>query len=423
MLSPARSPLRFFVPVAGVFVILATTFVLEAGDPQSGWTEWRGPRRDGTVVDSTAWPDALGEEQLKLEWRTDLGPSYSGPIVADGRVYVTETVGEKEEVVRAFDVATGEALWEARWQGAMSVPFFARANGSWIRATPAYDEGRLFVAGIRDVLVCLDAGTGDQLWRVDLVDEFESDLPAFGFASSPLVRGEAVYVQAGGGLVKLDKRSGEVLWRSLSDGGGMTGSAFSSPILATLHGREQLVVQTRTELVGVDPSTGAELWSREIPAFRGMNILTPTVVGDTVFTSTYGGSTWLFDVNSDGMDWSLDAAWKNKLQGYMSSPVVIDGHAYLHMRNQRLACVDLANGEIRWTTTPFGKYWSMVANGDRILALDQNGELRLIEATPEEYRLIDSRKVSDDSWAHVAVAGGRVFVRELDDLAVYHWAE
>src|SRR6185503_1261440 len=125
----------------------------------------------------------------------------------------------RREVVRALDCASGRELWHAEWEGALSVPFFAKSNGDWIRATPACDGQRLYVAGMRDVLVCLDAANGQELWRIDFVEKYKSPLPAFGFVSSPLVDDDSVYVQAGGGVVKLDKLTGEPRWRSFEDGG------------------------------------------------------------------------------------------------------------------------------------------------------------------------------------------------------------
>jgi outer membrane protein assembly factor BamB len=386
------------------------------------WPQWRGPQRDGQLP-GPAWPDSLSGEKLRQTWRVELGPSYSGPIVTADRVFVTETVDKETEVTRALERETGKQIWEARWPGAMSVPFFAASNGSWIRATPACDGNRLYVAGMRDVLACLDTATGEELWRVDFVEQLETPLPSFGFASSPLVVGDFVYVQAGGGFIKLDKLTGKVIWRTLTDGGGMFGSAFSSPFFATIGETPQLLVQTRTKLTGVDPEQGTVLWEQEIPAFRGMNILTPTVSGNRVFTSSYGGKSFLFRVERAGDAWQVKEEWVNRFQGYMSSPVLIDGHLYLHMKNQRFACIDLSSGEERWVTEPFGKYWSMVANGKKILALDQRGELLLIRANPERFELLDSRKVADDSWAHLAISDGEVFIRELNAMAAYKWNE
>ncbi len=246
--------------------------------------------------------------------------SYSGPIVVDGRVFVTETKDEKLEVVQALDRGTGESMWQKSWEGRMKVPFFAQSNGSWIRSTPAYDSGRLYVAGMRDVLVCLNAETGEQIWVVDLAQQLGAALPAFGFVCSPLVDGDFVYVQAAGAFLKLHKHSGEVVWTSLRDGGGMNGSAFSSPLLAELHGRKRLLVQTRTTLACVDPETGDVDWQEEIPAFRGMNIVTPTVYKDFVFTSSYGGKSLLIRVAQEDQGLSASEAWTNKRKAICQHP-------------------------------------------------------------------------------------------------------
>jgi outer membrane protein assembly factor BamB len=288
-------------------VLVALALALTAPDAPN-WPQWRGPTRDGRVH-GPAWPDSLAS--LTRVWRADdLGPSYSGPVVGGGRVFTTATRDKKREVVTAFDLATGNKLWESGWDGAMEVPFFAAKNGSWVRSTPALDGDRLYVAGMRDVLVCLDAATGREVWRTDFVKEFGSPLPTFGFVCSPLVDGSGVYVQAGGCLVKLDKLTGKTLWKALADAGGMMGSAFSSPVVATLSGRDMLVVQTRTDLAGVDRESGAVLWKRPVPSFRGMNILTPQPVGESgVFTSTYGGTTQLVQVAASGSAVEVRDGW------------------------------------------------------------------------------------------------------------------
>jgi outer membrane protein assembly factor BamB len=391
---------------------------LQAGDD---WPQWRGPTRDGQVT-GKAWPTSLQGEHLQRLWRVELGPSYSGPIVAADRVFVTETRDKSEEVVRALDRQTGKELWRTAWKGAMTVPFFAKSNGDWIRATPAYDGESLYVAGMRDVLVCLNAKTGEERWRVDFVQQFGTPLPAFGFASSPLVEGDAVYVQAGAATVKLDKKSGKVLWRAARDGGG-NNSAFSSPYIAELCGKRQLLAQTREKLVGLDLSSGEVLWSQGVPAFRGMNILTPVVYKDGVFTSSYGGKTNLYRLGKVEDRFESKLAWTLPIEGYMSSPLVIDGHAYLHLRNQRATCIDLESGKTKWTTTQtFGKYWSLVGKNKYILALDEKGILYLLRATPEKFDLVDSRKISDEeSWAHLAVCGEELYVRDLAGLSVFRW--
>ncbi len=397
--------------------------LLPAGSAEShaeSWTQWRGPQRDGQVLGST-WPQQLSADRLTLKWSVPQGPSYSGPIVTGDRVFVTETKNKKIEVVRALDRATGEQVWETEWEGSLTVPFFAASNGSWIRSTPVFDHGRLYVAGMRDVLVCLDAESGRILWKVDFPATTGSAVPSFGCASSPLIHGAFVFLQAGGSLAKLNKETGAIVWQTLKDGGGMTGGAFSSPIVATIAGVEQLVVQTRTKMAGVNPDDGSVLWSQNVPAFRGMNILPPTVIDDFVFTSSYGGRSTLYEIALEGSTWTVEEAWRHKSQGYMSSPLVIDEHIYLHLRNQRFVCLNATTGEERWTTKPYGKYWSMVANNDTILALDQRGELLMIKASPEAFQLVGSSTVAEDSWAHLAIINNELFVRDLKAMKVFVW--
>jgi outer membrane protein assembly factor BamB len=412
-----------FVQIGTFFLFLVFSHAgrLKAQDA-TVWNQWRGPNRDG-LVPGKDWPDSLSDKVLTQAWRVELPPSYSGPVVSDSMVFVTGTDDQKSEVVFALDRKTGEALWKVQWPGAMSVPFFAASNGSWIRSTPAFDGESLFVAGMRDVLVSLNAATGEEQWRIDFVEQLKTPLPAFGFASSPLLDGDSLYVQAGASFIKLDKKTGKIIWRVLKDDGGMMGSAFSSPIITTLAGQRQLVVQTRLKLAGVEPESGEILWEQTVPSFRGMNILTPVPFEDGIFTSSYRNKSWLFAVLKSEGKFKVEEAWDSKTQGYMSTPVVIDGHAYLHLQNQRFTCIDLRTGERTWTSEPFGKYCSMVAQKDRVLALDQVGRLLLFRANPKEFELLDERKVSDEeTWAHIAVSGDEIFVRELNALSAFRWA-
>ena len=388
------------------------------------WDQWRGPHRDGRIS-GAKWPGGLDEARLKKRWQLPLGPSYSGPVMNAERVFITETVDKKREQVTALRRSDGSVVWKRDWEGAMSVPFFARSNGDWIRATPALDGDTLYVAGMRDVLVALNSTDGSERWRLDFVKRFGADLPTFGFVSSPLIDGDSVYVQAGGGVARLRKADGQVVWHGARDGGGMMGSAFGSPVILTLAGKRQLVVQARTRLFGVALEDGAELWSLPVESFRGMNILTPTFAGkDRLFTAAYGGKTLGIDIRSENGGFRAVPAWEFKAQGYMTSPIIHEGHAYLQLRSQRALCIELATGAEKWTTgESFGKYWSMVAQGDRILALDERGELILFKATPEKFDVLSRRKVAEsDAWAHLAVDGSELYIRELKALSVWDWS-
>lgn len=404
-------------------LLLGFLLVLPLAAAAVDWNQWRGPTRDGQIAQAALWPARLDDHSLSLRWRIPLGPSYSGPLVTADRVYVTESKDQTFEAVLALDRGDGREVWRHPWEGYVKVPFFARSNGNWIRATPTLDRGRLYVAGMRDVLVALDAATGRELWRMDFPRQLESAVPDFGFVSSPLVVGEAVYVQAGGGFARIDAASGRVTWRTLEDGGGMWGSAFSSPVLATLAGQEQLIVQTRDKLAGVLPADGRVVWEQPIKAFRGMNILTPVVVGDRLLTAAYGGRAQGWSVRRQGDTWKVEEDWQLKMEGYMSTPVVVDGHAYLQTRAQRFACVEIATGRLRWETDQkFGKYASLVAQGRRILALDQRGLLILFEASPEAFRPAGEFRLGEaETWAHLALEGSELIIRELNAVSAWTW--
>ena len=403
-----------------LFVVSSWSSTVGAED----WNQWRGPSRDGFVSKGSKWPATLTSEGLEKVWSVEVGESYAGPVVSGDLVFSVETLKKKQEVVRAFDRESGAEKWSKARDGSMKVPFFAAKNGSWVRSTPAVANGKLYVAGMRDVLVCLDANSGEEQWVVDFAEREGTEIPGFGFVSSPLVKGDALYVQAGCAVSRLKVSDGSTVWRAMEDRRAMFGSAFSSPVLAKVAGHEQILAQTRSHLGGIDPATGNELWRYEVKAFRGMNILTPAPAGDLIFTATYGGGSYGFSVTEDGGEWDAEKAWAHKLEGYMTSPILRDGHAYFFGRDKRFHCVELETGEVRWASEKkFGEYWSLVANGDRILALGQRGDLLYWQATPESLKELGKVEVSpnDSTWAHLAVAGNEIFVRSLKGLTKWRW--
>ncbi len=404
------------------FCLFITINAATAADPNvitlsetDQWTQWRGPQRDG--VWKGELPKSLSE--LSLAWEKTLSPSYSGPITDGKTVYTTETVDEQFERVTALDLTTGETKWTARWDGAIKVPPYAAANGSWIKSTPALDKNALVVVGIRDELVCLDPATGEKRWKIDLSERFGSERPHFGAVCSPIIDDGAVYVQGGGATLKLSVADGSTVWKTL--GSDDDDDAFSSPIIATIAGVKQLVVQTRVKLCGVAIDDGKVLWSEPIEAYRNMNVLTPTTVGDSVFTAAHSGRAQLFDLSLRGGQWQVKERWNQKVQAYMSSPVVFDSTIYLHAKNERLTALDTQTGEILWTGQPMGKYQSIVRNEDVLLVLDESGELLSVDLNRNELKILDRRNVANNSWAYLAVIENGLIIRDLNALKVYRW--
>jgi outer membrane protein assembly factor BamB len=155
-----------------------------------------------------------------------------------------------------------------------------------------------------------------------------------------------------------------------------------------------------------------------------MNILTPTQLGDSIFTSSYGGGSRLVNIarSADGK-FAAEEKWSNKYQGYMTSPIVIDGHAYFYGRDRRFICFNLADGTEAWRTDErYGEYVSLVAQGSKMLALDMNGKLYFINANAKQFEKIDEMEVAkSETWAHLAVAGDELFIRDLDGVTAWKW--
>lgn len=405
-------------PIRPILSVLL--FCAAALPAQADWGQWRGPNRDGSFT-GAKWPEKLAG--LKEKWRLPLGQSYSGPVTSGKLVYTTESKDKQFELAHAVDTETGKIVWTAQWEGHQGVPFFAARNGDWIRATPAVDETNVYVSGMQDVLIALNAKTGKESWRLNFPKDLKASGQSFGYVTSPMLDGDALFTHAGAGFCKLDRKTGKVIWRSLDDGGGMMGGSFSSPVIASVAGKRQVIVQGREALHGLDPDNGTSLWSQPVKSFRGMNIYTPIVKGNRLFTSAYGGSSQAWDITKEGEVMKPGLAWEHKAEGYMSTPVVIGGKVFMHLRNQKFACMDLATGKQEWVSDKkFGEYWSLVYQGDRILALDMKGVLYLIRANPEKLEIIDEKKLtSEECWAHLAVDGRTLYIRELKALVAYEW--
>lgn len=414
--------------VAAIFALVSSVSAQEQQKNSNQWNQWRGNQRNSII--EGAWPSQLNSSNFKQLWTQPFSESYSGPIVFDDTVITTETKDKSDEIVTALNRNTGKKIWSATWKGSISVPFFAAKNGSWIRATPATDGQRVYVPGIRGLLVCLDFKTGKEVWKVDLNERYGTSPESFGHVCSPLLMkdgmDDALYVQCAAGFVKLNRATGKEIWRAkIGTGNIMSGGAFSSPVVASPHGKKQIIIQTRSELAGIDIQKGDVLWTRAVPSFRGMNILTPTVQGNTFFTSTYNNKSFAYDLVDTAGKPTLESKWESNLRAYMSSPVLIDGNVYVHLQNKQIACFDLASGKTHWVSQSrqrFGDYMSMIACGNKILALDSKGALYLIAANPKQFEVLGKVDLeTKDSWAHVAVDGNQVFVRGLKSLTAYQW--
>jgi len=215
------------------------------------WPQWRGPTRDG-VWKETGIVEKFSTSRLPVRWRVSISGGYSGPTVAQGRVYVTDLQTDPDSVerVHCFDWKTGGSLWNFQYDcvykriGYMAGP----------RAAVSIDDGRAYSLGTMGHLHCLDAATGQLLWKKLPDVDYKVRVPMWGITSAPLVDGDLVIVQLGAEgacLLAFDKKTGAERWRALDDK-----PSYSAPIIIQQAGRRVLVCWTGDNVAGLNPASG-----------------------------------------------------------------------------------------------------------------------------------------------------------------------
>lgn len=382
------------------------------------WPQLRGPNRDGVSSETgllTAWPKE-GPPQV---WDKKIGSGYSGPAVAGNRVILFHRVGDRA-TVECLDAATGASKWKFDYE-TLYEDDFRFDDGP--RATPLIAGNRVYVLGAEGKMHCLELESGKKVWGRDLANEYQAPKGYFGFACSPLLEGNRLLVNVGGkdaGIVALDKDSGRELWKATRDA-----ASYSSPIAATINGTRHIFFFTRTGIVSLDPADGKvrfqKRWRARIDA--SVNAAVPIVVDDLLFvSSSYGVGAIVHRVRKDG----IDEVWKGDhiLSNHYNSPIHHQGFLYgIEGRQEggtaQLRCVELKTGKVRWSKERFGCA-SLVYADAHLVGLCENGDLVLIEATPEGFREKARVSVMEKKCrAEVALANGRLYARDGKRLACW----
>jgi outer membrane protein assembly factor BamB len=400
--------------------------------PRAGeWPQWRGPNRDGLSRD-TGLLSSWGPSGPPLAWKANgLGVGFSSVAVAGGRIYTMGDRGGVQSLV-ALAQADGRAVWSARvgptWDDQMGGP----------RGTPTVDGDAVYAIGTEGDLVCVEAASGRERWRKSLPRDFGGRMMSmWKFSESPLVDGDRVVVTPGGPaayMVALDKRTGRELWRTPappSGPRGREGAGYSSVVVSSGGGVRQYVQLGGRGLLGVRASDGKLLWSYNRVANDVANIPTPIVKDDLVFASTgyQAGSVLLRLVASAGSVEAREVYFleARTLQNHHGGLVLVGDHVYGghgHNRGFPIA-VELATGKVAWggDIRNAGSGSAAVTYADGHLYFRyQNGIVMLIEATPAGYREKGSftiPNVSQPSWPHPVITGGKLYLREQDTLYVY----
>ncbi|MEZ5364546.1 MAG: PQQ-binding-like beta-propeller repeat protein [Bryobacterales bacterium] len=377
--------------------------------PTAPWPSYRGPKLDGVIADisiRTDWP-------LAEAWRTKVGGGYASMIVAEGKLFTIEQRRE-QEVLAAYDLATGRELWTHAWDA----HFQEVMGGPGPRATPTYAQGRVFALGAKGDFRCLRASNGELLWKTNILTDAGAENLEWGMSGAPLFVDGRVIVEPGGPSGKLaaayDAETGHLLWQSL-DGKG----AYSSPQLLTLGGQRQVLFLTADRIIAADPADGRELWSLEWPSPFDVNASQPIPLSSNEFWISSGDGQALVEAHRAGGRWEVRKVWENNgMKNKFNPSVLYQGHVY-GLDNGILAAYDVRSGERDWKGGRYGFGQVLLADG-HLVVLTETGELVLVRAVPESHQeLARFQALEGKTWNVPAYADGLLLVRNQTEMAAY----
>jgi len=415
---------------------IITVLLLGVRTSAIDWPQWRGSGRDG-VWQETGIVQKFNTPQLPMRWRAKIAGGYSGPTVANGRVYVTDRLASPTQVerVHCFDAMTGERIWSHTYE--CEYERVERRDGP--RASVTIDDGRAYSLGTMGHLFCFDAAKGDVLWSKNLNTEYKIKMPLWGIAASPLVENGLVIVQIGGQddacLVAFDKATGKEKWRALKDS-----ASYSAPILIEQAGKRVLVCWTAERLVGLDPLTGKLYWQHPFPPARiGQNIATPVFQNNYLFVSSFFDGSILLKIDPDKL--AVEKVWQRKgpneketeaLHCCISTPIIQGNYIYGVDSYGELRCLDLLTGDRIWESldaVPQARWANihMVRNQDKIWMFNERGELIISRLSPKGFHEISRAKLINPTlgqlsqrdgvcWSHPAFANKHVYIRNDEEL-------
>ena len=342
-------------------------------------------------------------------WHRPVGPGWSSFAVRGDFFYTQEQRGDNE-VVACYKASTGEPVWTHR----DAARFFESNGGAGPRATPTLSNNRVYTFGATGILNALDANTGNVLWTRNVSSDSNTKVPFWGFSSSPLVIGDFVIVAASGQLVGYDAATGNRRWL-----GPQTDGSYSSPQLATIDGVQQVLLITASGTTSVTPNDGKQLW---MDTWSGNSIVQPGITpeGDVLITSQDNG-TRRIAIAHDASGWSVHERWtSNGLKPYFNDFVVHKGYAY-GFDGRILACIDLKNGERKWKGGRYGNgQLVLLPDQDLLLVLSEEGELVLVNATPDQFtERAKVEALQGKTWNHPVIVGDILLVRNGEEMAAY----
>jgi outer membrane protein assembly factor BamB len=423
--------------IAGI-VVCGTFGILAAAD----WPQFLGPNRDNASSE-TGLIKTFPKEGPKELWKIDLGPGFGGAAVEGGMVYVLDRDGDKGDILRCVDLATGGQ----KWSYAYDAPYPHKVQFPGSRSTPLVDKDYVYTIGVLGDMNCVSKTTHQRVWGKQLLKDFGGDLPQWAVSQSPVAYKDTIIVaplSKTAGVVALSRDKGEIVWKTRAIGD----MKYPSPYVTTIGGVDQVIMisggdKKAAVVTGIDAAKGDILWSND-KFVCGLPIPSPLNVGDgkIFICGAYNGTnSMMLDVKKTGGKWSATPLFTNaKFSSHNANPVLYKDYLYVNgttMQSKNgFQCMDL-KGNIKWQTMPstdetiptskqevsFG-IGNILLAGDVIFALHgDTGELAMIEASPDGYKELARAKVLDakdkNVWAPLVLSDGKLIVRDQHQMKCF----
>jgi outer membrane protein assembly factor BamB len=380
------------------------------------WPQWRGTNRDGKVTGFKApaqWP-----QQLKQDWKVTVGFADATPALANNKIYVFTRLGENE-VLQCLDAATGKQLWQSDGYPA-TVIIGPAASHPGPRSSPTVADGKVITVGVGGDVACFEIATGKLLWRNE---EFKGAVPRFFTGTSPVVASGMCIAHLGGPsdgqFVAFDMATGKIKWKTAGEG-----PTYASPALLTVDGSKQVVFQTLTKLISLNITDGVQLWEYPTPAGQGRTEAAASPVVDQqkiYFTGNLNGVNAI-EIKKQGAGYVVNKLWTNPdFCTKYNTPVLKDGFLYGFSNQSRLFCINAVNGQTAWSDDkPNKEFGSIIDAGSVLVALSSISNMVILKPDGKAYSQIALIKVSDNAvYAHPILSGNRIYIKDNESLIAY----